>query len=197
MAITPETQDGAAALTDDAQEGVRELCKLWYLFVISGVVSAGVGLLVLVYPDPSLKLLGVFLGIDLVIAGTIAIVRSISRRDGNELSEIVVGILALVAGLIVIRNPGKSLVLLAMAFAIYLVVAGAVAIARGLARREGRGVALAGGAVLVTAGVVILAWPDISLKTLAVLVGLALILQGVVEIGEGLLVRSAARLVRA
>ena len=103
------------------------------------------------------------------------------------------GTIGLIAGLIVIRNPGESLVLLAITFAIYLVVAGAVALGHGLVRREGRGRTLVRGIALVTAGTVIICWPDISVKTLTVLVGLALILQGVVEIAEALLLRSLKR----
>jgi uncharacterized membrane protein HdeD (DUF308 family) len=50
--------------------------------------------------------------------------------------------------------------------------------------------------VLVAAGTVIISWPELSLTTLTVLIGIALILQGAVEIAEGLALRSIARAVR-
>ena len=171
-----------------------EIARYWYLLAISGLVSLVIGVLVLAYPDPSLKLLGVFLGIDLLLGGVLLIVRGASsREDPAGPAGILLGTLALIAGLIVIRNPGESLVLLALAFAIYLIVAGALALAHGLVTREGRGAALGRGVVLIAAGTVIISWPDISLTTLAVLAGIALVLQGAVEVAEAFLARSLRR----
>jgi uncharacterized membrane protein HdeD (DUF308 family) len=188
MAITSgHVSDGVEAL-DYAERN-------WYLFAVSGAVSAVIGILVLVYPDPSVKLLGVFIGIDLLIVGVLLIVRGAASRSDPSAgpAEILLGTLALIAGLIVIRNPGDSLVLLAVAFAAYLIVAGSLALAAALVNREGRGTALARGLVLVAAGAVIIAWPDISVKTLTVLAGIALILQGAAEIAEALLLRGLRR----
>lgn len=171
---------------------VLDEARAWYLFAISGVVSAVVGVFVLAYPDPSLKLLGVFLGIDLLIAGVLVILRGASSRSESSdgAAQILLGTLALIAGLIVIRNPGKSLAVLAIAFAIYLIVAGALAFASGLMHSERRWVRLGRAVVLIAVGTVIIAWPDISLRTLAVLAGIALVLQGAAEIAEAFVLRS-------
>ena len=197
MSLTPThpTDGGAAGSTGLEEVELPDAGRVWYLFAISGVVSAVIGVLVLAYPDPSLKLLGVFLGLDLLIGGVLLIARGASSEsdptDGP--AAVLLGVMALIAGLIVIRNPGESLVLLVLAFAIYLIVAGALALAHGLVRRQRRWATLGRGAVLVTAGTVIISWPDVSLATLAVLAGLALILQGAVEIGEAFLLRSVDR----
>jgi uncharacterized membrane protein HdeD (DUF308 family) len=173
--------------------------KLWYLLLISGVISAGIGILVVAYPDPSLKLLGVFLGIDLLIVGGLMIVRGTAEdgESGSRAAMLLLGTIALIAGIMAVRNPGETIVLLVLAFAIYLIVAGALVLAHALVEREHRGLRLARGAVLVAAGSVIIAWPDLSLTTLAWLAGIALILQGALEIGEAFLVRGVARAERA
>jgi uncharacterized membrane protein HdeD (DUF308 family) len=165
--------------------------EYWYLFGIAGLVSVAVGVLVLAYPEPSLKLLGIFLGIDLLVAGTLVLARGAAAD--RTAAPIILGTLALIAGLVVIRNPGKSIALLTLAFGIYLVVAGALAVAQGLVNRARRGVALARGAVLLILGTIIVSWPDISLKTLALLAGISLILHGVAEIAEAFLLRAASR----
>ena len=191
MAITPtqQEQDGAGLLADFKPTPAG---APWYLLAVSGAVSAVIGAVVLAYPDPSVKLLGVFVGIDLLIGGTLLVARGFA--DGSDeaggVAEVVIGILALVAGLIVIRNPGESVVLVAVAFAIYLVVHGAVVMSRGLIHHRNRMATLARGAVLAIAGTVILCWPDISLKTLTVLAGIALLLQGVVALVEAFHQRS-------
>ena len=195
MATTrvPVRNDTSADLGEiEADDG--RAARYWYLLAISGLVSATIGVLVLAYPDPSLKLLGVFLGIDLLIAGTLLIVRGAASEPDPAYRPLVMllGALALIAGLLVVRNPGETIVLLTLAFAIYMIVAGALAIGHAIATPGRRGATALRGAVLIAAGTVIISWPDISLKTLALLAGIALILQGVAEIAEGFIVRSAA-----
>jgi uncharacterized membrane protein HdeD (DUF308 family) len=188
MAITSADQDLPQPVD------TAEMLRAWHLVAISGVVSLTVGVLVLAYPDPSIKLLGVFLGIDLLLGGVLLIVRGVSSRAGeNGTPALVLGVLALIAGVVVIRNPGESLVLLVLAFAIYLIAAGALALAQAVAIAEQRGALLVRGVVLIAAGTVIVAWPDISLTTLAVLCGIALCLRGALEIGEAFVLRSAER----
>ena len=165
--------------------------RVWYLFAISGAVNVVFGLLVLAYPDPSIKLLGVFLGIDLLIIGGLLIMRGLSSRadDAEGSGGLLLGTLGVIAGVIVIRNPGETVAVLAIAFAVFLIVAGALALGHALTRPERRGVSLVRGVILIAAGTVIVSWPDVSLKTLAVLIGISLLLHGAVEIAEALLLR--------
>jgi uncharacterized membrane protein HdeD (DUF308 family) len=46
-------------------------------------------------------------------------------------------------------------------------------------------------------GVLILAWPELSLTTLAVLVGIAFVIRGVLSVATGWQIRRAARLASA
>jgi uncharacterized membrane protein HdeD (DUF308 family) len=199
MAVSPTYEAARGPLeSDGAGQRADPVGPLWHLFVVSGVISAAIGILVLAYPSPSLKLLGVFLGIDLLASGVLLIVRAVSTRGGDAAGAggMLAGTVALIAGLLVIRNPGRTVVLLAIALAIFLIVIGAIELGNGLAASSGRWGKLAKGAVLVAAGTVIIAWPDISLTTLAVLAGISLILQGVGEVMEGLVVRSLSRAAR-
>jgi hypothetical protein len=192
IAETPVTKP---PLPDEEPNSVR----YWYLLLVSGLVSAVIGVLVLAYPDPSLKLLGVFLGIDLLLVGILMIVRGVNDKEeqGGGTALMLLGTLALIAGIVVVRNPGKSLVLLAMAFAIYLVVAGALSLGRGIANSERRWATIGRGVILIAVGTVIISWPDISLRTLAVLAGIGLVLQGAIEIGESFILRSLHRAANA
>ena len=178
-----------------AKGAFAEAERRWYLFAISGAVSAVMGVLVLAYPDPSIKLLGVFLGIDLLIVSVLMIVRGLSTDSDSDDGpvEALLGMMGVIAGLLVIRNPGESLTLLALAFAIFLIVVGAVALGHAIVRPGHRMASLARGVVLVAAGSVIIAWPDIGLTTLVVLTGIALLLQGATEIVEAFLLRSVGR----
>jgi uncharacterized membrane protein HdeD (DUF308 family) len=169
--------------------------EAWYLGLVSGVTSIAIGALVLAYPAPSVRLLGVFLGIDLVIAAGVLIVRGARALspDGAGQNELLLGILALIAGVVVIRNPERSLTLLALALGLYLIVAGALTLGRGVASPERRVVSLVKGAVLASAGTLIVAWPDIGRATLTILAGVVLCLVGAFDIGEAFVTRRQQR----
>ena len=167
--------------------------RYWWAFALSGVVSIVIGILVLAYPDISLKLLGVFLGIDLLIGGVALIVRGAGglSPEGAGQGSLLLGILGLIAGVIVIRNPGETVALIAIAFAIFLVAVGAVALSHGLIYRTNRGFNLVKGLVLAGSGTLILSLPSLSLHTLAILVGVTLCVRGLVNFAEALVLRGA------
>jgi uncharacterized membrane protein HdeD (DUF308 family) len=185
----PLTTAGQPGLDGARPVDEHETKSYWHLVAILGLVNLVVGIFVLAYPDPSLKLLGVLLGIDLLIGAVVLIARSGDPEMGS--GALMLGALSLIGGLLLIRNPGGSLAVLAIAFGIYLVVAGALALGQGLVHRERRWASLGRGAVLVAAGTVIISWPDISLKTLTVLAGISLVLHGIVELVEAFALRSA------
>jgi hypothetical protein len=89
----------------------------------------------------------------------------------------VLGLVAVVFGALVLANVWSSLRLVALFAGILLVFAGVVQlVAASGARRRGAG--LAGAVVTLLVGVVVLMWPEGSLKALAVLVGASFIVWG-------------------
>ena len=68
---------------------------------------------------------------------------------------------------------------------VWLVVAGLVRAVSAFASREGRGGNLLIALLDLAAGAVILAWPDLGLATVAVIIGIVLIVRGVLFIVAG------------
>jgi uncharacterized membrane protein HdeD (DUF308 family) len=167
----------------------------WYLLVISGLIGLGVGVLVVVHPNRSLTALAVILGIYLLVVGVFEMVRTVSDEERGA-AGLLLGILSLIAGVVVIRHPGQSIVVIALAVGLYFLVAGALDLARAITGPR-RLVNLVRAVVLLAAGVAITASPDIRVKTLALLTGIALCLEGAVQIAEGLALRSQSRAGRA
>jgi uncharacterized membrane protein HdeD (DUF308 family) len=167
----------------------------WYLLVISGVIGLGVGILVLANPSRSLTALAAILGVYLLVIGVFVIVRTVSDKDRGA-GGLLLGILSLIAGVVVIRHPGQSLVVVSLALGIYFVVAGALDLAQAITGPR-RLVHLARAVVLLAAGIAITASPEIRVKTLALLTGIALCLEGAIQIAEGLVLRSQSRAGRA
>jgi uncharacterized membrane protein HdeD (DUF308 family) len=162
--------------------------RFWWLLAATGAFGLIVGILVLSDPSRSLKTLAVILGVYLLLIGTLVIVRTATDEDRGA-GGFVLGAVTLIAGVILIRHPGQSIVLISMALGVYFLIDGALALARAIVG-PGRLVALIRGVVLVAAGVVITSSPDISVKTLALFTGIALCLEGTIQIVEALMLRS-------
>jgi uncharacterized membrane protein HdeD (DUF308 family) len=165
--------------------------SLWWLVVTAGLVSLVVGVLALVYPDKTLSAIAVIFGIYLLIVGIIGIGLTLGGEEDRPLG-LLVGILAVIAGLIVIRHPGQSLELIALAVGIYLVLAGILRFVVALQLPVARAYSLAVALIDLAAGIVLVAWPSFGVTTFAVVFGIVLLLRGVGEVVVGLGMRPAS-----
>jgi uncharacterized membrane protein HdeD (DUF308 family) len=90
------------------------------------------------------------------------------------------GVVSIILGLVIVANIWESLNFLGILIGIVLLFLGVVGVAAGA--RRGGGWMLAP-IVAIIGGVVLLFWPDLTLKALAVIVGLTLIAWGGVQSG--------------
>jgi uncharacterized membrane protein HdeD (DUF308 family) len=176
----------AAALQDVRTFGL--------VLIAGGVLSAVAGILALVYPDVTLLALALIAGINLLLLGALSLVEAFaSGRDATgRILSVVLGILGMIAGLVVIRRPGETLLALLLVLGIWLVVTGIADFVRAFTTLEGRALRLLGALVDVVLGVLVLALPELSLGTLALLIGLSFVVRGVIGIARGVAVRRAA-----
>lgn len=105
----------------------------------------------------------------------------------------VVGVLAAALGVVVIFRPFSTLSVLIALVAVGLIATG---VATAIGTRQHRGAASTWliAVAWVTAGVVLLAWPDVSTRALAVVVGIALIVGGALDLVGGVRGSSDERL---
>jgi uncharacterized membrane protein HdeD (DUF308 family) len=115
--------------------------------------------------------------------------RPIEYRDVDDRGwwlSILVGIALVAVGLWLITNLFESVTVLALLVGVSLVVGGIAEIVT-LGGRGGLGwAAWAAGALVMIAGIVVLAWPHPTLWALAVMAGAALVIMGAVRIGTAL-----------
>jgi uncharacterized membrane protein HdeD (DUF308 family) len=104
------------------------------------------------------------------------------RVDGSSVWAMLlgIGVVLIILGLVIVANIWESLSFLGVLIGLALLFLGVFGIAVGA--RRGGGWALAP-IVAVIGGVVLLFWPDLTLKALAVIVGLTLIAWGGVQSG--------------
>jgi uncharacterized membrane protein HdeD (DUF308 family) len=169
---------------------VAAVARNWWLFVVLGVVCVGAGVAMIVWPDKTLLVLGVIAGVYLLIAALIEIVEAVIGPPGGRAVSAILGVIALIAGLICIRRPGTSLLAIVIAVGIYLVASGVIRVVRAFELPEGRGWAIGLGLLDAVFGIVVLAWPGIGLATLAVLFAVTMLFRGAFSIVIGFKMRS-------
>jgi uncharacterized membrane protein HdeD (DUF308 family) len=172
-------------MSTHAAYNLRPVTNFWWLFVLFGVVTLGVGVFFVVSPHETLSTFTVIAGIFLLVDGVLAILASIfSGGEGRGLLALI-GVLSVLAGLVLIKKPFDTLVVFTLIVGVWFVAAGIVRFVVGLASPEGRGGNMVTAVLDLIAGIVILSWPDLGLATLAVIIGIVLILRGVFFIVAG------------
>src|SRR5215217_7730435 len=172
-------------MSTKAAGNLRSITTFWWLFVLFGVVTLGVGVFFVVSPHETLSTFTVIAGIFLLVDGVLAIFASIfSEGEGRGLLALI-GVLSAIAGLVLIKKPFDTLVVFTLIVGVWFVVAGVVRFVVALTSPEDRGGNILTAILDAIAGIVILSWPDLGLSTLAVIIGIVLIARGVLFIVAG------------
>ena len=181
----PEVVSESVVVVADGREMAR---RFWGLLVALGVVALVFGIVVLANIWASVHLVAIFAGLFLLFAGVMQLV---SRSTGrSSAGRIFAGLLAIVAGIVLIAWPGASIKTVAVVVGVSFLIWGvAVAIAALMDRGEGSGVIAAFGALLAVVGIIFIVWPGPTVTILMVLVGASAILFGISCIAQGLALR--------
>ena len=175
------------------RHALRDLSGLWWLMLGLGLLSIVAGIIVLIEPGSSLKAIAVITGVFVLIDGIVALVAALSRGTENRGLAALIGVLNLIVGVLLIRHPIGGVVAVALLVGIWLIVAGAVRFVLAFDAERHRVWRFLLAAVEVVAGIAIVSSPSIGVATLALLVGLALIANGVSFGALGFALHSAGR----
>lgn len=198
----PGEQPGRAAppREGDPADALGRLGRSWTWILGSAVATFVPGLLVLVWPDETLHVLAVLVGLYLLVLGAFRFVAVFGGEGpGERLPGLVVAVLFVLAGVLCLRNPLQTVTALSLIVGIVWLASGILTLYAALAAEDlpHRGVVLAGAVLAVVAGIVVLALPAESARALTRLLGLWLVLLGLVETAVALAWRSALRRARS
>jgi uncharacterized membrane protein HdeD (DUF308 family) len=160
--------------------------------LLLGIATVLLGTAVFAWPDASLRLLGVLVGIWLMFAGLVRILGAFLswRGLGPQLLSAIVGVLFLVAGVACVRDVAKGVTAIAFFIAVAWMLAGLAYLVTAL-RHTGNAriwrVALAGAYVI--AGFLSLLWPRPTLAVVVVLIGVCALMVGIGEISLAIQLR--------
>jgi uncharacterized membrane protein HdeD (DUF308 family) len=195
-------QTAAPEAKDRARPGLEFAASVWPAVLAGGIGCLVVGLLLLVWPGETLIVAAVLLGIALLAAGLQRLIHGFTARDasgGHRTASVVVGLLAMVVGLYLIRHYHVTIAFMAIFLGVFWVVNGLAELGAGLFGQleSGRGLAVLSGALSLAAGLIVLFWPAPSLTVLVVVMGIWLIIYGLYLIISAFGLRRAGRLAPA
>jgi uncharacterized membrane protein HdeD (DUF308 family) len=178
-------------------EMIGRLGRHWGWVLFYGVITIAAGIAAIVWPGETLLVVAVLFGIQLIFSGVFRLVASLSMGDvvgvGTRVLYALLGILSVIIGLWAIRHVVLTLLALVVFLGIYWIVSGVIDIFTAISEREmpSRGWRAVMGILSILAGLIVLAVPGLSLVSLAVILGIWLLIFGVMEITAAFRLRRA------
>ena len=192
---------GTTGVRADPADMVARVGRHWGWVLGFGIVTFVLGILALAWPGRTLIAVAVVFGAQLVVMGIFRFVSAFASADltgGTRVLLALLGVLSLIIGLYAVRHVLVTLLALALLLGIFWVVNGTIELFSALSHREmqGRGWTAFMGILSVVSGVIVLAYPGISLRVLAVVLSIWLLVYGVMLILLAAQIRSPAAVSR-
>ena len=175
------------------QSFFEKLKKNWF---VSAVITIVAGALLVLFPSITLKVAGYVIGAIAIVMGIVRTVRYFKDDHTYPVilqSDLMVGLLAVGFGLFIFASPDKVMAMVPYVFGILLIGCGIGNALRSLdAKKAGMGswiVLLVLALVSVAAGVLCIIDPFTEMETTVIVIGAALLYQGVTDIVTTLIVR--------
>ena len=170
--------------------------RIWSSTMVSGLLAAILGVVILLWPGPSIVAASAVFGVYLVVSGValIALALRLPSSTASKVLNFISGVASVILGILAFRHfgDGYAVLLLATWIGVGFIFRGAATLGTVIADKQfpGRGWAVFFGIVNVLAGVVTLVFPFDSIVTLALVGGVWLVVLGVIEVASALSMRS-------
>lgn len=186
------------AVEAEATTIVAALGKHWGLVLTFGILMGGLGVAVMAWPDKTIVVLAVLLGISLLVSGVFSLVAGFTQPDqqtSTRVLSVISGALSILLGFLAFQSITQATVILALIVGIGWLMRGIFDLVAGISAKgiPGRGLAITSGVLGLLAGMAVLLWPGITLTALAWIGGLWLLVMGIVQIVAAFSLRSAAK----
>ncbi|MDI9914812.1 DUF308 domain-containing protein [Rhodococcus sp. IEGM 1379] len=165
--------------------------------VLLGVLTLGLGIAVLAWPNATLFVVAVVIAIQLFGFGIVQIIRSFADVTATGATRTLVaisGALAVLLGFLVLRSPLQTVVLIALVIGAWWVFRGVLDIVD--AAKGGtvdRGLSIVLGVISIVAGAVVLLQPELSLEVFRIVVGIWMVLYGIIIVITPLALRKLSK----
>ena len=171
------------------------LPHLWKTAAVSGLLAIALGIAVVAWPGISIAVAAIFFGAGLLVNGIqqVFFAFSLHVSAGGRVLLFISGAAALILAIMAFRHLYDAVLLLAIWIGIGFIFRGVATTVSAISdpTLPGRGWNAFVGVISLVAGVVVLASPFASIATLALVVGIWLIVIGVTEVVSAFAIRRA------
>ncbi len=158
------------------------LANHWLLILFEGIIFLVLGIFAISQPFLMTLSIEFFVGVVLIAAGAVQLIRGISSRGNSSLwTSLIGGALALIAGLLLLFNPTSGALTLTFLITVFLVLDGITKMISSFQYRsvEGWGWLLFSGVIsLILAGLIYSGWPTTAGWVIGLYVGVYLLFLG-------------------
>lgn len=162
--------------------------------MVIGGLSVLAGAIVLAKPSHSLATLTVICGVFIVLDSIFQLLGAMFAEHGGTAA--LIGIVGIVIGILLIRHPIHGVLAAAFLIGLWLVAVGVLRLVLVFALRQHLG-SLVVPLVQIAAGVILVSSPHVGFTTLALIVGISLIVNGLASAAVGAIMHRVRREVPA
>jgi len=185
--------------TTQGQNMLAKAAKMsWTVLLLGALGMIALGILLLVWPSASLTVVAILIGAALIVSGAVRLYEGFTAHGGESggmrAAYIVIGLLAVLAGVYCLRHHALSLFIVAFVAGVYFIMYGVAEIgAAASLPGPGRGLRLTLGIFSIAAGLIMVIWPQISLVLLLTIMAAWLLFYGVVLAALAFSLRKSAK----
>ena len=173
------------------------LPHLWKSAVVSGLLAVALGVAIVSWPAISIVVAAIFFGAALLVNGIqqVFFAFSLDVSAGGRVLLFISGAASLILAVLAFRHLADAVLLLAIWIGVGFIFRGVATTVSAISdpTLPGRGWNVFVGAISLIAGVIIMASPFQSIQTLALVVGVWLIVLGVMEVVAGIAIRKTSQ----
>jgi len=167
-----------------ARAGAAIANMAWPAALLAAIGMLAVGVILLVWPKATLTVVAILIGAALVVTGALRLFDAVTasgESGGMRAADIVIGLLAVIAGLYCLRHHSLTILAVTLVVGVLWIVHGVgdLTVAASMGKLPGRGLKVVTGLLSLAAGLVILFWPSISLILLLTVLAAWLLCYGV------------------
>ncbi|MCF3119150.1 HdeD family acid-resistance protein [Streptomyces arenae] len=165
----------------------------WQILLTTGLAAIALGVVVLAWPEETLRVVGVLFGVYLLVIGVFQLAAAFGTHIPGHLRALhfVTGALSVLLGLICFRGTLQSILLLALWIGFSWLLRGTMVTATAASAPDtpARGWTLFTGIVGMLAGIVLIVSPFTSIGALTLTAGIMALVLGVIEVFHAIRMR--------
>jgi uncharacterized membrane protein HdeD (DUF308 family) len=171
---------------------LAERSQPWWVLVVRGIAAIVFGIVALVSPGATLIVLIAVFAAYAVVDGIAALIGAVQAAEAHRRwwPLLLEGVVSIIAGIIAIRWPGMTAIVLLLVIGAWAIITGVLKIAAGL--RFGAWALTVAGVLSVIFGVILFVAPGAGLLSLLWLIGTYALIFGILMLIHGISLRASA-----